>query len=85
MNGCAYGTVSGIPFGTRESSARYRAFRWEHHLRRQALRAYSLAVLRPVAIALILFALVGCGTNGTAQGGASDNGARGHVKIGLPF
>jgi hypothetical protein len=36
-------------------------------------------------LAIIVSALAACGTTGSAQGGATDNGAHGRVKIGIPF
>jgi hypothetical protein len=43
---------------------------------------------RPVTqtlLAIGLLALAGCGVNGSAQGGGTDNGSYGHVKVGVPF
>jgi hypothetical protein len=36
-------------------------------------------------LAMILAALAACGTRGSAEGGATDDGAHGRVKIGIPF
>ena len=36
-------------------------------------------------LAMMLTAVSACEGAGTAQGGASENGARGRVKVGIPF
>jgi hypothetical protein len=36
-------------------------------------------------LAIGLLTMAGCGANGTAQGGGTDNAGYGHVKIGVPF
>lgn len=41
--------------------------------------------IRLAVLTLILATLAGCGTGGSAQGGASENGGGGRIKIGFPF
>ncbi len=41
--------------------------------------------MRLALLAMIFGALAACGTSGWAQGGATENGGGGRIKIGLPF
>jgi hypothetical protein len=36
-------------------------------------------------LAMIPTALAACGTTGSAEGGATDDGAQGRIRIGVPF
>jgi hypothetical protein len=41
--------------------------------------------MRLALLALIFGALAACGTSGSAQGGATNGGGGGRIKIGVPF
>jgi hypothetical protein len=41
--------------------------------------------MRLALLALVVGALAACGTSGSAQGGATNSGGGGRIKIGLPF
>ena len=41
--------------------------------------------MRLAVLAVILGMLAACGTSGSAQGGASENGGGGRIRIGVPF
>jgi hypothetical protein len=59
-----------------------------HHIGRAGgdrARAGARAGAAAVLLTLACLLLAACGTNASADGGATDTGARGHLKLGLPF
>jgi len=60
-----------------------------HHHNGRAEAAPARPRVQPCAAAVLLtlacLLLAACGTNASADGGATDNGARGHIKLGVPF
>jgi hypothetical protein len=46
----------------------------------------TMRFMRLALLATIIFgALAACGTSGSAQGGATDSGGGGRIKLGFPF
>jgi hypothetical protein len=41
--------------------------------------------MRLALLAMIFGALAACGSSGSAQGGATDDGGGGRIKLGFPF
>lgn len=45
----------------------------------------TMRFMRLALLAMVVGALAACGTSGSAQGGATNSGGGGRIKIGLPF